>query len=1136
MKLTQIFHQLKIKSSFFRIKQLLIILVFLSAGMFANGQSPVTIEERPLVLPTYRVAPPDKNPVFYTGRVYQGAQGHIYPHPLNDVLTDDRRDQTYKAVYLNNEFLELCVVPELGGRIFSALDKTDQFDFFYRQHVIKPALIGMTGAWISGGVEWNIPDHHRATSQAPIDYTMVENPDGSKTAWVGETELTRGLKWMVGLTVRPGKSYVEATIKVFNPTAFVHPFLYWANVSVHCDENYQVIFPPCTQFGVQHAKGEFTPWPTGDGMYGGVDRTGVDLSWWKNHPNPASIFAWNFTDDFLAGYDYKKDAGTVHVANHHVVTGKKFFLWGNNDEAKMYEKVLTEKDGQYLELMVGAFSDNQPDYSWIAPDETKTFTQYWYPVKKIGGVKNANTNAAVNLERKTPASVRIGLCTTADFRSNKIIVTAGNKTILEESKDISPAKPYLNEIAVDPSVKDNEIEVILFDKNGKELISYSPVIPEKEERPQPIEVPKSPKEYGSVEELYLTGLRIEQFRNAIIDPMPYYQEALSRDSMDYRVNTVLGIRYCREGQYSKAEDHLRKAIGRITKNYTRPKDCEANYYLGIVLQLQNRFTEAADQFWKATWDNGFQAVSYFKLAQLACLENNYPNALNLVDQSLAVNGANTSALTLKAFVLRKTGQLQASKEILKSVENMDKLDGWGASEGYFLNSEAGAPKKWTDGNLAQFKSRMGGNVQNVLELAKSYGNIGAYEEAIFVLNQYKVLGEKDSNFPLLSYYAGYYQLKNGSPDLAGKCFQDASQASSDYCFPWRLEEIEILETALKTNPADAKAWYYLGNILYYLNQKDRAISAWEQSVKYDATFSISWRNLGFAYDNATGNHQKSITAYERAIELNNQDPKLFAEIDVVKEKAGISPEERLTFLLKHKATLEKRDDAIARLVGLYNLCGNYDKALEILTKRHFHIWEGGNAFHNVFANANLLQGITYLAKKQYASALKNFQQAATYPDNLEIGEPGDQTANVRINYYIALAYNGLNKQNQAVEYLNKVAQYTDRWNQSELRFYKAMALKKLGKKDEADNLFDQIRKSANEQLTKAGETDFFSKFGDDMRMESRMAYNYYLLGLTFLGEGNHQSALTNFQKSVELDHSQLWGRFLLQPKNQHAIK
>jgi hypothetical protein len=157
-------------------KRISILGSFLFALTALYSQSPVTLEEKPLVIPTWQVAPADKNPIFYTGRNYQGAQGHIYPLPLSDVMTDVRKDKVYKALYLNNEYLELCVLPELGGRIFSATDKTDQYEFFYRQHVIKPLLIGMTGAWIAGGVEWNIPDHHRATSLLPVDYTWLKIP------------------------------------------------------------------------------------------------------------------------------------------------------------------------------------------------------------------------------------------------------------------------------------------------------------------------------------------------------------------------------------------------------------------------------------------------------------------------------------------------------------------------------------------------------------------------------------------------------------------------------------------------------------------------------------------------------------------------------------------------------------------------------------------------------------------------------------------------------------------------------------------------------------------------------------------------------------------------------------------------
>ncbi len=521
-------------------KQACILSCLFLAALSVQSQSAVNITERPLVIPTYQVAPPDKNPIFYSGRIYQGARGEIYPHPMYDMLTDEKTDKTYKAVFIENEYTELCVMPELGGRILSALDKTDQYDFVYRQHVIKPALIGMIGAWISGGVEWNIPDHHRATSQLTVDYILEKNPDGSKTVWVGETELSRGLQWRVGLTLYPGRSYVEATVKVTNPGPFIQPFLYWANLSVHCDENYQVIFPPSTQFGVQHAKNEFTSWPVGTNNYGGVNRKGTELSWWKNHPNPASIFAWNFQDDFLAGYDHKKEAGTVHVANHQVVGGKKFFLWGNNPESKMWEKMLTDSDGQYLELMTGAYSDNQPDYSWIAPGESRVFKQFWYPIKKIGGVKKANVDAAVNLERKSPTSVTIGLNTTGSFKHARLILSADSKSILDSNIDIDPATPYIRDFNVASGVKDTAISVRLLSNEGIELVSYQPVALSPEPMPKPIERPREPKTYTSNEELYLTGLRIEQFRNAAMDPMPYYQEALKRDSLDYRVNYGTG--------------------------------------------------------------------------------------------------------------------------------------------------------------------------------------------------------------------------------------------------------------------------------------------------------------------------------------------------------------------------------------------------------------------------------------------------------------------------------------------------------------------------------------------------------------------------------------------------------------------
>lgn len=1118
-----------------KIKKMLTIIVLYSGFLPAFGQFAVTMEEKPLVIPTYGVAPPDKNPIFYTKRVYQGAQGHVYPLPLYDVLTDRKKDQTYNAVYLENDYVQLCVMPELGGRIFAATDKSDQYDFFYHQHVIKPSLIGMTGAWISGGVEWNIPDHHRATSNLPVDYTTEENTDGSKTVWIGETELSRGLKWSVGLTLYPGKSYIEATVNISNPTPFIHSFLYWANVSVHCDENYQVIFPPNTQFGAQHAKVEFTAWPVGTGKYGGLDRTSVDLSWWNNHPNPTSVFAWNFKDDFLAGYDFGRDAGTVHVANHHIVTGKKFFLWGNNNEARMWEKMLTDNDGQYLELMVGAYSDNQPDYSWIAPGETKTFKQYWYPIQKIQGVKKANTSAAVNLERKTPDTLMVGFCTTSSRKNATVLVTAGNEKLLEEQVAIGPSKPYLKELLINASVKETDLKATLLDSAGNELISYSAVLPKKEEMPEPVEKPKSPEEYKTTEELYLTGLRLDQFRNAVVDPMPYYQEALRRDSMDYRVNTILGIRFCREGRYSRAEEHLRKALSRITKNYTHPKTGEAFYYLGVVLACQNKLTDATDQFWKASWDAGFRSPACFRLAQLACREGRFDEALKFIDQSIEVNNLSASAWNLKAYALRKLKKYDAADSALKHVVALDKLNNGYAAESHFLKLHRQKQNGWTDQETAQFKKHAGSNVQEVLELVNNYGQAGAYDEAIRILDLFKSIGVEDSNFPMISYYAGFYHLQNGEREMAIRSFEDASGAPSDYCFPSRPEEIEILKTAIRENPEDAKAWYYLGDLHYYLDQKEQAINDWEQSVKLDDQFSYAWRNLGFAYHHVQNELEKSVAAYKKAISCNDRDPRFFTEMDEVMELAGIAPPERLSFLEKHKPVLEKHDDAIKRLVRLYNLTGAYNQALEILSNRHFHVWEGGGSIHDDFVDANLLQGILDMKEKKYDEALNRFETASTYPDHLEVGRPAYDYGSVQINYLTALAYEGMDQPDSASIHLKQAASREGRARRSEVNAYKAMALMKLGKTDEAQAILEEIREREAEQLKLRSENDFFAKFNVDNEKNSRQAFSYYLLGLADACEGNTQSAIRNFQRAVKLDQTQLWAEYLSHPENQRVL-
>jgi len=1080
------------------------------------ADSTVKIWEEPLVVPTYEVGKPDPNPRFYTGRTYQGAQGRVYPYPMLDVLTDNRKDKTYKAVYLENEYVKICVLPEIGGRIFAALDKTNDYDFLYRQHVIKPALIGMLGAWISGGIEWCIPHHHRATTFMPIDYTLQENPDGSKTLWVGEMELRHRMKWLVGLTVFPEKSYMEATIKIINRTPFVNSILCWANVAVHANEQYQVFFPPSTEYATYHGKNQFARWPISYEFYSGADYTrGVDLSWWKNHPSPMSFFAWNYSDDFFAGYDHGKEAGTVYVANHHIAPGKKLWQWGPGPRGQMWDKILTETDGPYIEIMAGAYSDNQPDYSWIQPYEVKIIKQYWYPIRRIAGVKNANLKAAVNLEVTEKNTAKIGFNTTSAYKNALALLTADDKVIFKQWIDIGPDRPFCKEVALAAGVREKDLRVSLLSSTNEELITYRPVEKEGAPMPKPVEPPPAPEDIKTIEELYLTGLRLEQFHNAALEPYPYYEEALKRDPYDSRVNTELGILYCKRGMFKEAEEKFNQSIKRLTKNYTSSKSGQAHYYLGLALKFQGKYDAAYDALYKATWSYGFHTAGYYQLAEIDCIKGDFSTALKHINRSIAANAWNTKALNLKSAVLRRLKRFEESAQFASKVLAFDPLDFRAGYELYLAKHAVGLKKEATEA-MKTLKIKSRGVAQSYLEVAVDYGNCGLWDEAIQCLRLLTDSNEKEAcTHPMLYYYLGYFWEQKGNIKKASKYFRMGSKMPPDYCFPFRLETIDVLNSAMDNNPSDALAPYYLGNLLYD-NQPERAIKEWEKSQALDDSFATVHRNLGLVYARTENNIPKAIAGLEKAAACDKRDPRVYYELDLLYETGGVSPDKRLKLLEDNHSTVTKRDDALSREITLYVLLQQYDRAIELLASRHFHTWEGGGRIHNVYVDAHLLRGQKKLKNKRYQEALKDFEAALEYPENLEVGRPKRDRRTCQTHFFIGTAYEALGDTQKAGEYFEKSASLEV--GHSEYSYYKGLALKKLSQEDEAEKTFDELIESA-----KPGPAvTFFAKFGERQAHNVRTANIHYMLGLAYLGKGMQKEAQAEFEKALDLNINHLW--------------
>lgn len=347
--------------------------------------SNASIRIEQLMLPTYPEPGNEEMPLFSEHRVHQRSTGRPYPNKVVLEVNRERKiERSYTVVHLENEYLDVLVLPEIGGRIFAARDKVTDYDFFYRQHVIKPGLIGALGSWISGGVEFNWPYHHRPSGFLPCDFETEECGDGSVICWLSEHDPIDRMKGMVGIVLKPGCAYLETRVKLCNRTPVTKSFLWWENAAVPVNESYQIFFPKDVTYVNFHYLDSRISYPiAGDATFNGIDMTTArDISWHKNTKDATSYFACASQYDFFGGYDHGLDCGVVHIGDHHVSPGKKMFTWAYNQLSKTWENTLTDTDGQYAELMAGSYTDNQPNFAWLEPYETKEFPSTGIPFRR----------------------------------------------------------------------------------------------------------------------------------------------------------------------------------------------------------------------------------------------------------------------------------------------------------------------------------------------------------------------------------------------------------------------------------------------------------------------------------------------------------------------------------------------------------------------------------------------------------------------------------------------------------------------------------------------------------------------------------------------------------------------------------
>ena len=1075
-----------------------------------------------VVIPTYETGKPEKNPIFLEKRVYQGSSGVVYPYPVIESIANEKSDKEYHVVFLENDYIKVMVMPELGGRIQMAYDKIKQRHFIYYNHVIKPALVGLAGPWISGGIEFNWPQHHRPSTFMPVDCSLEEGED-YVTCWVNERERMFHQQGQAGFTLRDGCAYLEIQGRVYNPTETPQTFLWWANPAVAVNDAYQSVFPPDVNAVFDHGKRAVSSFPIATGTYYKMDYSaGVDISNYKNIPVPTSYMVAKSKYNFEGGYENDTQAGMLHVADHHVSPGKKQWTWGNGDFGRAWDRALTDEDGPYIELMAGVYTENQPDFTWLMPYEEKTFTQYFMPYRELGIVKNANKDFIINVTPCGDDEVRLQVFATSK-KQVAIELRCGKNTLSMDNVTLSPETIYDKVVSMNGAKFQNLIlEVSENDSslfNHHSSLTWRPEPDEITPIPDAAEAALKPEDIKTNEQLYLTGLHLEQYRHATWSALDYYNEALRRDPLDVRCNNAMGLWYLRRGRFRKAEPYLRTAVKVLQRRNPNPYDGEPLYNLALCLKYQavagrtlkgnnydcDKLDEAYDWAYKSTWNAAWQQAGHMMCAQIASMRGDYIDALHHVEKSLLSGWHNHKARALKVSLMKK---LRRKDETF--VDYSLQINPFNYGILYEL------------GRKDEMRQLMRQDANNYDELALDYVAAGLYDEALDV---WRMAEEEGAATAMTHYYIAWLTDSNNS-----------SVTSLDYCFPNRMEAV----CALSAFPEDGAACYLLGCLFYDKRQYIDAAMCWRACAERMPDFPTVHRNLALYYYNVAYDETRALSEMERAYTLDEEDSRVLMELDQLYKRIGRPARERLRLLEAHPRQVEQRDDLMLEMATLRNQLGEYKEARRIIDERKFHVWEGGEGkvsgqyqFCRIEMAKRLLKNPN-VTDSDVGQAITLLTECLSFPENIGEGKLLNAQDN-DFYYFLGKACQMRGDETTARTYFEKgtagptepaAAMYYNDAKADKI-FYAAMCYRELGIEQMARSLFNKLISYGEKHLFDNITMDYFAVSLPDLLVwrgdltESNRIHCNYMLALGHYGIGNTTKAEQYLRDVISMDINHL---------------
>lgn len=1023
--------------------------------------------EEPVVIDTYEPVAPHPFPAFLERRVYQGSSGSVYPLPHHERISPTKAPRTWRAVHLENQWLRLLILPELGGRIHVAFDRVGRYDFFYRNNVIKPALVGLAGPWIAGGVEFNWPQHHRPGTYLPVDVSIEEEPDGAVTIWCADHDPMQRMQGMHGIRLRPETSHIEARARLTNRTDLRQTFLWWANVAAPVGDAYQPFFPDDVHHVADHAKRAIVSFPKADRAYYGVDyparaaiEPGADrLDWYKNIPVPTSYMVTSSEQDFFGGYDHDRRAGFVHWADRRIAPGKKMWSWGRSAFGEAWERNLTDTDGPYIELMAGVFTDNQPDFAFLAPGETKSFSQFWYPIREIGAASAATRDLALRVDAgEGGVEVHAHGAVAVEARL-RVLRAAGGDVLAERDLVTGPATPWHSSIRVPEPLRISDL-VFVVEGDAGVLLSHRPAaIDEPGEEPERARAPREANEIASADELYLTGRYLQQYRHPSRSPLPYWHRALEIDPGDARALDALAEHHYRLADDETAIGFSLRAVERRTEYVRTPDDGASHYLHGLILAGAGRGAEAEDALHAAAWSREFRVPAVLAIARILASGGRRDEAVARLGEIASVAD---DARVLTTLAVLRPGDAAIAHALSDHVAE-NPLDQWA---------------RHVHGDVAPHDQ------ETALDVAIEYASVGAYERADALLASADALPRSPGQpraMPLIRYHRAWVLERRGRASDAERERAAARDSGPQLCFASRRADVAVLREALAHSPSDATAASILGVWEYRAERFDEAERLWRIALGGPAAVAaMAARNLGLLAVNSSQDGEGAERLYRRALELTPVDGKLASEYDQLRARNGVDGATRLAFLEERSEVVEQRDDLAVTFADLLARAGRPAEGLGVMTSRTFQPWEGGEGrVLDAWERIHLALAAEASASGDRRRAIELLEAAIATPPNL--GEARHPLANIaHLELALGDALRAAGAAERAAEHWERAAaSHGDFVGMaptafSERTVHAILALRRLGRDHDAGVLADALAAHVDELERTPASVDFFA--------------------------------------------------------------